>query len=65
MWEDLQMDKLCTEDLYDEEDVCFVTSHLYRSDGSLAAPDNFLLFGRPKDAFLPHAKVSVMFNFYP
>lgn len=59
MWQDLQMDRLCTYDLYDEEDVCFVVSHLYHSDGSLAAPDNFHLFGKPKDAFLPHATVSL------
>lgn len=63
MWQDLQMDRLCTYDLYDEEDVCFVVSHLYHSDGSLAAPDNFHLFGKPKDAFLPHATVSVKYIF--
>ncbi|XP_071518436.1 beta-mannosidase isoform X2 [Panulirus ornatus] len=59
MWQDLQMKTLCQQDLYDEVDVCFVTCHLMCSDGSPAAPDNFLFLGKPKDAFLPHSCVKV------
>ncbi|KAK8727948.1 hypothetical protein OTU49_009526, partial [Cherax quadricarinatus] len=58
--EDLDMETLCKEGVYDEEDVCFVVSHLtYVADGSPAAPDNFLLLGKPKDGYIPHATVKV------
>ncbi|XP_042213967.1 beta-mannosidase-like isoform X2 [Homarus americanus] len=59
MWKDLDMNSLCQQGLYDEEDVCFVVSRLIAANGSLVAPENFLLFGKPKDAYLPHATVTI------
>ncbi|XP_045607068.2 beta-mannosidase isoform X1 [Procambarus clarkii] len=58
--QDLEMNTLCQQGIYDQEDVCFVVSRLISAaDGSPAAPDNFLLLGKPKDAYIPHATVKV------
>ena len=59
MAQHLDLNTHCRQGIYDVEDVCFITLKLLNSEGTLAAPENFLLLGRPKDAYIHHASVKV------
>lgn len=59
--DDLGLTTHCQSELYDPEDVCFITAQLLDNE-KFKGPGNFLLLGKPKYSFILRASVQVSFG---